>query len=171
MMEIRSIQLDDLPLRVAWMNTPEVYSSMHFDVPILMENTIKWFERNRDNDSRLDVTILEDGEIVAFGGFTAIDHKVRKAETYLFANPGLHHRGIGTRAKMMMCKYGFEDLGLNKLYFVANEDNYPILRVNEKCGFVQEGRLRQEYLTSEGEMKDMLYYGLLKEDWIKRNAL
>lgn len=170
-MEIRAIQLDDLPLRVAWMNKPEVFSSMHFDVPILLDNTIKWFERNQKNDNRVDVTILEDGEIVAFGGYTAIDYKVGKAETYLFTNPELHHRGIGTRAKMLMCKYGFEDLRLNKLYFVANEDNYPILRVNEKCGFIQEGRLRQEYLTAEGVRKDMLYYGLLKEDWYKKNEL
>lgn len=170
-MEIRAIQLEDLPSRVAWMNNPDVYSSMHFEVPILLENTVKWFERNQKNDSRVDVTILEEGEIVAFGGFTTIDRKVGKAETYLFANPELHHKGIGTRAKMLMCQYGFEELGLNKLYFVANEDNYPIIRVNEKCGFIQEGRLRQEYVTADGELKDMLYYGLLKQEWLKKNEL
>ena len=70
-----------------------------------------------------------------------------------------------------MCKYGFEELNLNKLYFVANEDNCPIIKVNEKCGFVLEGRLRQEYLTANGEYKDMLYYGLLKSDWEKSSLL
>ena len=102
---------------------------------------------------------------MAFGGYTSIDSKVGKAETYLFADPIKQHRGIGTKAKMLMCQYGFEVLGLNKLYFVANEDNYPIIRVNEKCGFIQEGRLRKEYVASDGTLKDMLYYGLLKEDW------
>lgn len=171
MMEIRTIQYEDLPLRVAWMNNPKVYSSMHFDVPILLENTINWFNRNQNNNSRLDVTILESEKIVAFGGFTSIDSKVGKAETYLFSDPEMHHQGFGTRAKMLMCKFGFEELGLNKLYFVANEDNYPIIRVNEKCGFILEGKLRQEYLTVDGERKSMLYYGLLKEDWLKKTAI
>ena len=170
-MIIRKIQIEDLPTRVLWMNNPQVYSTMHFEVPILMENTIKWFENNQQKDNRLDVTILEDDEIVAFGGYTSIDRKVGKAETYLFADPIKHHHGIGTRAKMLMCKYGFEDLQLNKLYFVANEENLPIIRVNEKCGFVKEGRLRQEYIASDGTLKDMLYYGLLRSDWEKQNIL
>lgn len=165
MMIIRRIQKEDLPTRVAWMNNPKVYSSMHFDVPILLENTIKWYENNLQKSNRLDITILDEDEIVAFGGYTSIDSKVGKAETYLFADPIKQHRGIGTRAKMLMCQYGFEKLRLNKLYFVANEDNYPIIRVNEKCGFIQEGRLRKEYVASDGTLKDMLYYGLLKEDW------
>ena len=170
-MIIRKIQIEDLPTRVLWMNNPQVYSTMHFEVPILMENTIKWFENNQQKDNRLDVTILENDEIVAFGGYTAIDRKVGKAETYLFADPIKHHHGIGTRAKMLMCKYGFEALQLNKLYFVANEENLPIIRVNEKCGFVKEGRMRQEYVASDGTLKDMLYYGLLKSDWEKQNKL
>ena len=164
-MNIRRLLKDDLPIRVEWMNNPKVYSSMHFDVPILLENTFKWFEDNLEKSNRLDITILDKDEIVAFGGYTSIDSKVRKAETYLFANPIKQHRGIGTKAKMLMCQYGFEELGLNKLYFVANEDNYPIIRVNEKCGYIQEGRLRREYVASDGTLKDMLYYGLLKEDW------
>ena len=168
MMIIRRIQKEDLPVRVAWMNNPKVYSSMHFDVPILLENTIKWYENNLKKDNRFDIAVLKDNEIVAFGGYTSIDRVVGKAETYLFTNPMQHHHGIGTEAKMLMCQYGFEVLGLNKLYLVANEDNYPIIRVNEKCGFVMEGRLRQEYLTTKGELKDMLYYGLLKEDWKKK---
>ena len=168
MMIIRRIQKEDLPVRVAWMNNPKVYSSMHFKVPILLENTIKWYENNLNKDNRFDITILKDNEIVAFGGYTSIDRRVGKAETYLFADPIKHHHGIGTEAKMLMCQYGFEVLGLNKLYFVANEDNLPIIRVNEKCGFVMEGRLRQEYLTTKGELKDMLYYGLLKVEWKKK---
>lgn len=170
-MIIRKLEKADLEKRVKWMNNPQVYSTMHFEVPILMENTLKWFEKNQQLANRFDVTILENDEIVAFGGYTAIDRKVGKAETYLFADPIKHHHGIGTRAKLLMCKYGFEDLQLNKLYFVANEENLPIIRVNEKCGFVKEGRLRQEYVASDGTLKDMLYYGLLKSDWEKQNKL
>lgn len=168
-MFLRKIEKSDLPTRVAWMNNPKVYSTMHFDVPILLENTVHWFERNLLKTNRVDVTFVDNEQIVAFGGFTSIDTMVGKAETYLFTDPANHHHGIGTRAKLLMCQYGFEELGLNKLYFLANEDNAPIIKLNEKCGFTLEGRLRQEYRTAEGKLKDMLYFGLLKNDWTNKS--
>ena len=138
---------------------------MHFEVPILMDRTLQWYESNLDNDKRYDVTLLEDGLIVAFGGFTSINREIGKAETYLFTNPEMLHKGIGTRAKKLICSYGFTELGLNKLYFITNEDNYASIRVNEKCGFKLEGRLRQEYVKKDGTKLDRLYFGLLREEW------
>ena len=164
-MEIRRLTFEDLPTRVEWMNNPLIYSSMHYEIPILLDKTIQWYERNLTDDKRCDITVLEDGEIVAFGGFTSINREIGKAETYLFASPVHLHMGIGTRAKKFICDFGFKELGLNKIYFITNEDNFASIRVNEKCGFKLEGRLRKEYLTKEGEFKDRLYYGLLKEEW------
>ena len=131
-MEIRRLQREDLETRVLWMNNPLIYSNMHFEVPILMDKTILWYENNLTNENRFDITVLEDGLIVAFGGFTSINREIGKAETYLFTNPGMLHKGIGTRAKKLICSYGFTELGLNKLYFITNEDNYASIRVNEK---------------------------------------
>lgn len=165
MMEIRRLSYDDLKTRVEWMNNPLIYSSMHYEVPILLDKTIQWYEKNLTDDRRFDITVLEDGEIVAFGGFTSINREVGKAETYLFADPFHLHKGVGTRAKKLICKFGFEELGLNKLFFITNEDNYASIRVNEKCGFKLEGRMREEYLTKDGLLKDRLYFGLLKDEW------
>ena len=164
-MEIRRLSFEDLETRVRWMNNPLIFSSMHYEIPILLDKTIQWYERNQKDDKRCDITVLEDGVIVAFGGFTSINREVGKAETYLFADPFHLHKGVGTRAKKMICEYGFEELGLNKLYFITNEDNYASIRVNEKCGFKLEGRMREEYLTKDGTLKDRLYYGLLKNEW------
>ncbi len=164
-MIIRRLEKGDLETRVEWMNNPLIFSSMHFEVPILMGKTLQWYESNLNNDKRFDITVLEEGEIVAFGGFTSINREIGKAETYLFASPVRLHKGIGTRAKKLICEFGFKELGLNKIYFITNEDNYASIRVNEKCGFKLEGRLRKEYLTKDGVFKDRLYYGLLKEEW------
>lgn len=169
MMEIRRLSYDDLKTRVEWMNNPLIYSSMHYEVPILLGKTIQWYEKNLTDDKRFDITVLEDGEIVAFGGFTSINREVQKAETYLFADPFHLHKGVGTRAKKLICKFGFEELGLNKLYFITNEDNYASIRVNEKCGFKLEGRMRKEYMTKDGLLKDRLYFGLLKDEWGEEN--
>ena len=142
---------------------------MHYDVPIMMGNTIRWYEKNLHNDCRCDLTILENDQIVAFGGITSIDRAIGKAETYIFADPLHLYKGIGYRAQMKICDYGFRVLELNKLYVYTNEDNVQSIKVHEKCGFVLEGCLRQEYITANGQKKNRLYMGLLKEDWFAMN--
>ena len=163
-MIIRRITLDDLKTRVDWMNNPKVYMSMHFELPVLLENTVKWFENNRTNDKRADVCFEEEGVLVAFGGLTTIDPVLRKAELYIFVDPIAQKSGIGTRATKLLCEYGFNELNLHKIFLLTNEDNIAAIKVYEKCGFVLEGRQREEYLT-DGVYKDRLYFGLLKSDF------
>lgn len=165
-MFVRRLSIDDLPLRVEWMNNPKVYQSMHFDLPVLLERTIAWFENNKSKDTRADLAFCsEDGEVLAFGGITGISKDLKKGELYLFVNPDSQSKGIGTMAMKLMCKYGFSELGLNKVYLETNEDNFIGIHVYEKLGFILEGRLRQEYLASSGELKDRLYYGMLNSEY------
>lgn len=164
-MIVRNLAESDLQLRVSWMNNEKVYSSMHFDIPVVMENTLKWYRNNLGSDKRADLTFEEDGGIVAFGGLTGINREVNKAELYIFVNPNAQKGGIGTKATMLLCKYGFDELGLNKIYLETNEDNLAARRVYEKCGFVLEGTHREEYKTAGGFMLSRMYYGLLKSEF------
>lgn len=161
-MIVRRLRLEDLQLRVDWMNHPQVYRNMHFSVPVLMENTIKWFKSNIGNEKRADLTFVENDEIVAFGGLTDINREINKAELYVFVNPEVRKSGIGTQATKKLCKYGFEELRLNKIYLHTNEDNIVAQHVYLKCGFVLEGKLRNEYLRADGKLMCRMYYGLLK---------
>lgn len=163
-MQIRELELDDLPVRVEWMNNPKVYSSMHFEVPILLDNTIRWFEKNKKNENRRDVVFLDENKIVAFGGLTSITRDTQMAELYIFVDPNLQHHGIGTAATTLLCQWGFSILGLRKIYLYTNEDNHSAIKAYGKCGFVLEGRHRLEYIDHTGEYKDRLYFGILKTD-------
>ena len=161
-MIIRTLEEKDLLLRVEWMNDERIYSSMHYSFPVLMDNTISWFKQNKGNDRRTDVIFEEDGIPVAMGGLTNINRDINKAELYIFVNPKMQQKGIGTNATKMLCKFGFERLGLNKIYLETNEDNILARRVYEKCGFKLEGILRCEYKTKEGTFLNRIYYGLLR---------
>lgn len=167
-MEIRRLRKEDLETRVAWMNNPAIYRSMHFEVPVMLDKTIEWFERNQQREDRVDFAFTEPsggGIIVAFGGITSINRDASKAETYLFVNPNEKHRGIGSKAKKLLCCYAFRELGLNKLYVVTNEDNTASIALQEKFGYCLEGRFREEYILADGTRKDRLYYGLLKKEF------
>ena len=165
MMEIRRLRKEDLETRVAWMNNPAIYESMHFDVPVMLDKTLEWFKGNLGSKKRADLVVEDNDEIVAFGGITGIDEKILKAETYLFVSPFKHHCGIGTKAKRLMIDYAFNEMGLNKLFVVTNENNEASIALQRKYGYQLEGRFREEYILADGTKMDRLYFGLLKKDW------
>lgn len=163
-MKIRRLEEKDLETRVEWMNSPAIYQSMHYDVPVTLGKTVDWYNDIKRNTSRCDVVFEEDGNIVAFGGLTGIDKKVFKAELYVFVNPHYLRGGIGSKATKLLCDYGFENLGLCKIYLETNEDNIAARRVYERCGFKLEGVHREEYKTTDGRLLSRMYYGLLKRE-------
>jgi RimJ/RimL family protein N-acetyltransferase len=166
-MKLRRLEKVDLPTRVDWANNPSIFPFMSFTPPISLENTIVWWENNQKNNSRFDAVFeTDDGEYAAFGGLTGIDPIVRKAEFYIFANPDLHGRGIGTEATRMLCQYGFEVLQLHKIFLFANESNRVARRVYEKVGFTLEGVHRDEKLVGE-TFEGRCYYGLLACEYQK----
>lgn len=164
-MIVRRLEESDLQLRVSWMNNEKVYSSMHFEVPVILEKTIAWFRNNLGNDKRADLAFEIDNTIVAFGGLTNINRETNKGELYIFVNPEAQNGGIGTQATMLLCRYGFEQLRLNKIYLETNEDNLSARHIYERCGFKLEGVLREEYKKSDSIMLSRLYYGLLKKEF------
>lgn len=165
-MIIRHITEDDLRIRVSWMNDPKVYSSMHYTIPVLLDNTIAWYNNICQNSSRSDFVFEVDNEVVAMGGLTSIDTSLKKAELYIFVCPYIQSKGTGTQATYLLCKYGFETLGLDKIYLVTNESNIPAQRVYEKVGFKLEGRLRKEVIVNK-VVEDRLYYGLFAHELVK----
>lgn len=155
----------DLETRALWMNSPAVYKTMHFVPPISLDNIKKWYQTNLKNKNRFDATIEdEDGNLLAFGGLTNIDYSVRKAEFYLFVNPEMQGRGIGTKATSLLCQYGFEILQLHKIYLFTNVSNVGAVKTYEKVGFLLEGVHRDENIVAE-KYENRLYYGLLAKDF------
>lgn len=166
-MKIRRLSEEDLKCRVDWMNNPRVYKNMHFTPPILLEKTIEWYRKNLFNDKRQDLVFEDDnGQMLAMGGLTGIDYSVRKAEFYIFVNPELLGRGIGTEATKLLCKYGFDVLHLHKIYLFANASNIGASKTYAKVGFKLEGIHRDEMICNE-IYEDRLYYGLLASEFEK----
>ena len=166
MIRIRKLQKSDLQLRVEWMNNPKIYSNMHFKIPITMEGTLKWFEKNQRDNNRIDFAFDDEaGNVVAMGGLVSIDEYLKKAEFYLFVGPLYHRLGYGFTATKLICKYGFESINLHKIALFANYENTPARCMYEKVGFKLEGVFRDENIVN-GKYTNRVYYGLLNKDFI-----
>ncbi len=70
-------------------------------------------------------------------------------------------RGIMTQAVAALTDYGFETLGLQRIYAEPFAHNTASARVLEKTGYVLEGRLRHR-MVKEGEVLDQLLYAKIR---------
>lgn len=79
---------------------------------------------------------------------------------------GIGHRGQGyaTEAARALMGYGFEALGLHRIYAKTSSANAASWGVMERLGMRQEAQLC-EAERRDGEWVDVLIYGLLAREW------
>jgi RimJ/RimL family protein N-acetyltransferase len=70
-------------------------------------------------------------------------------------------RGIVPRALRLLCRYGFEELGLGRMELITDPDNTASQRVADKVGFTREGVLRSHLLHPDGRRRDSVMFSLL----------
>ena len=77
-------------------------------------------------------------------------------------------RGYGTDAMNVLLRYAFTEINLRRVTLTVFEYNPRAIRSYEKAGFCHEGRLRK-VLNKEGRRWDVLYMGILREEWLEVN--
>ena len=119
-----------------------------------------WFAIRALEDDRLLGQI--DLEVTSWGGRDA------------FVGIGIGERefwgkGYGTDAMSLTLRYAFAELNLRRVTLNVFEFNERAIRSYEKIGFRLEGRQRQAIIR-EGRRWDILYMGILREEWIKTHG-
>ncbi len=77
--------------------------------------------------------------------------------------------GYGTDTLRVVLRYAFTELNLERVSLDVFEYNERAIHCYEKLGFTHEGRMR-EALHRDGRRWDMLYMGILREEWQKQQA-
>jgi len=77
-------------------------------------------------------------------------------------------KGYGTDLMKLILRYAFTEVNLNRVTLTVFEYNPRAIRAYEKVGFRHEGRMRK-LLKKEGKRWDMLYMGILREEWMEQN--
>ena len=162
---IRKFERADIPKKVEWINNPENNQFLHYDIPICVEKTEMWFDSHIGEDSRYDAVIEADGVPVGTIGLLSIDWKNSKAEYYIAMGETVYKgKGVAKEASRLILEYGFEKLGLNRIYLFTEVENVAARNLFERVGFKKEGVIRQD-IVSHGKHVDRIAYGFLREDW------
>lgn len=105
----------------------------------------------------------ETGRLVGSFGLKHTDWQARVTEVGYLVAPFARGRGVASEALAAISRWVLVEQGFHRLQLTAAVGNLASRRVADKCGFVEEGVLRQAGYTSGGQV-DLVMYGLLPGD-------
>ena len=73
--------------------------------------------------------------------------------------------GLNKACKYELLNFGFEKIQFKRIQFSADLENEKSQRAIEKLGALKEGLFRNNYIDSEGNSKDDVYYSIILEEW------
>jgi RimJ/RimL family protein N-acetyltransferase len=113
---------------------------------------------------------LEDDRIIGEIGLDGVQWN--HGDTYVGISIGereLWSKGYGTDAMQVLLRFAFDELNMHRVSLTVFEYNPRAIRSYEKAGFVVEGRERK-FLDRDGKRWDVLYMGILREEWLAKQA-
>lgn len=94
-----------------------------------------------------------------------VDMKKSRAELGYVLNQEYTKQGYATEAAARLVEFAFETLELQKVTATCDARNVSSKAVMKRLGMKEEGHSRNHELWKNGEWMDMLYYGILKEEY------
>lgn len=159
----RSLNRADLPARMRWLNDPEVnqYLGTHVRQGTDLAFHEKWFAAYEKDESRQIFTVLDGETPIGQVGLLSINHDDHNAELYVIIGEAAYRgRGLGVELVNHICSYGFDELKLHRIWLTVHAANKPAIHVYEKCGFQNEGVLRDNVCRG-GTYEDEVVMGLI----------
>ncbi len=110
------------------------------------------------------LVLKEDGRLIGSGGIRVRAPESRQADIGYELNPRCWGRGLATEAARALLHFGFEDLGMHRLFGECVADNIASARVMEAIGMRREAHLREQ-VWFKGRWWDSVIYAVLEEEW------
>ena len=166
---LRPLAEADVPLLAKWMFDPDIlhWLQLSEDPPeFRTEEAVRERYERMQADPFTETLRIDTAEGRPVGQIELVEiHPLqRRAEMHLsIGEKDIWGRGYGARAVRRLLERAFEDLGLRRVFAMADEDNVRVIHCLERCGFVREGLLRGHRLR-HGVPTDMVVMGILAEE-------
>jgi ribosomal-protein-alanine N-acetyltransferase len=148
-------------------------NTLQIPYPYTRKDALTWVTKNKQEILRgtsYSFAILStktNQMIGAIGLHLQTDHN-RAEVGYWIAVP-FWNQGVATEALVRIMKFGFDELGLNKIFATHLVENPSSGRVMMKAGMTREGKLPEHY--KKGEVyKTILQYGITATQYKKMHT-
>lgn len=166
LVRLRPVQPGDLPRFAELLADPEVrrWLAALPEAPTLQDE-VEWYEDSRANpDNVLWAIETAEGQLIGTVELRVVPHANRAELGIAIQDKSQWSRGYGTETVRQVLDYGFGELGLNRIELTVDEQNARGRRCYEKCGFREEGLLRQHRLV-DGEYGNTVMMAVLRTEW------
>lgn len=129
------------------------------------------FERRAAEGGRdgTNFAIVADEQMIGFCGVRELDAVARTCEFGItIGDQAYWGRGYGREAIGLVLDYAFRLLNVRRVFLRVHSRNERAIRAYRACGFVEEGRLRR-HVWSDGAYDDLVFMGILREEWEQRD--
>jgi len=102
--------------------------------PLSEKDEIDYIKDKMDNDATM-FSMLEKDTREFIGNIEFFNRTFNAAEWGIVITTKMQNKGYGKEALMRSVEYGFNELGLNRIFLSVYADNPRAVHVYEKCGF------------------------------------
>ena len=102
--------------------------------PLSEKDEIDYIKDKMDNDATM-FSMLEKDTREFIGNIEFFNRTFDAAEWGIVITTKMQNKGYGKEALMRSVEYGFNELGLNRIFLSVYADNPRAVHVYEKCGF------------------------------------
>ena len=163
---IRPMRAADVPALKEWMPDPSIYTYWGKSPSKAEKNPELLFEKDEKptKSFHLGVALKETDKVIGDIWVYLIEND-RMASVAVRLSSKYHGQGYGTEALFAMTKFCFENTELKRLWTEVDVRNIASQRMLEKCGYKQEGLIRQGKMVNT--WCDYYIYGILSEDLMR----
>jgi len=168
MFSFRDMQAADLAMVRAWRNAPEIGQYLFSQDEISVAEHKAWFQAKKNNPQHHLKIFIQENKAYGFLQLVAQHKELKNYEWGFYITPAYLKQGFGKKLVHHALHYAFIDLDADKLIGKVVLGNSVSKRLHEASGFTCEGRLRNECIANKC-VQDILYFGLLKQEWLRQN--
>lgn len=163
--EIREIQDSDIENIYKGLSDPQViaFYGVSFNTLEETKEQMVWYADLKKNKTGIwwGIYSKATGDFYGAGGYNDVDSKNKKAEIGFWLLPEYWGQGTMTEVMPVLFKYGFNELGLNRIEGFVDSENIKCKKALSKINFQYEGTMREaEY--EDGKFLDIDIYAKIK---------
>jgi len=160
---LRSWHTDDARAVAEACSDPEIPRWIPFvPTPYTEEDAVAYVRGCIDaGESRHPFAVVDADSGMFYGSIDMTINSMRTGQIGYWIARGARGRGVCTEALRELCRYAFDDLGLERLELMTDPDNAGSQRVADKVGFSREGVLRSHLVHHDGQRRDSVLFSLL----------
>jgi RimJ/RimL family protein N-acetyltransferase len=174
---LREYQREDIENIRKWCNNPEITKNLSdiFLYPHSLKQSESFLQMMLDgsnpNMKGFVIAHKETGDYIGQIDLIGIDWKNRTSLIgIVIGNSENHCKGYGQEAIKILQKFAFEELNLHKLELEVHAYNEKAYNCYKKCGFVEEGRKRENFYINGKYNKSRTEKGAYRRSNIRQNG-